>query len=77
VRQGGDGHYEVGIDKRVMDAMGPGEHVLLITFRQGTVSATIDGNPCPVQTVKNPTSGAFHFSPSRGRLVVRSIEYRP
>jgi hypothetical protein len=77
VRQGAEGHEEVALNHRAIDALAPGEHVLVITFRQGPVTATLDGNPCSVTTERKPRTGALQFCPLHGRLKVRSIEYRP
>jgi hypothetical protein len=77
VRQGADGHTGVDLDRRTIESMGSGEHVVVLTFRQGPVTATLDGNPISVQRVRNPTTGALQFCPAHGRLKVRTIEYRP
>jgi hypothetical protein len=77
VRQGGDGSCMVALERRHLESIAPGEHVIVITFRQGPVTATLDGKPHPVQIVRTPVTGALQFCPAKGRLKVLSIEYRP
>jgi hypothetical protein len=77
IRQGAEGHYEIALNKHALSELPPGEHVLVITFREGPVTATLDGAPLPVINDRSPRTGALQFSPSRGRLKVTSIEYRP
>jgi hypothetical protein len=77
VRQGDNGACLVQILRPVLEALPGGEHVLVITFRGPTVTATLDDKPMTVEIVKRPTAGAIQFCPGTGKYRITSIEYRP
>ncbi|MBV8878885.1 MAG: hypothetical protein JO332_02865 [Planctomycetaceae bacterium] len=77
VRQADAGAFMVQILRPVFESLPPGEHVLVITFRGPTVTATLDGKPTTVETVRRPTTGAIQFCPGNGKFRVNSLEYRP
>jgi len=77
VRQSVDGLCEVGLGRPVLEALGPGEHVLVIRFHGSVCEATLDGKSVGVQIQGHPRTGALQFDFANGKTRVNSIEYRP
>ena len=78
VRQGGDGSCRAAFNKPALDALGPGEHVLVFTCRGLEVSATLDEKPLKleIQGKVNPR-GRMQFNSTEGVIRIHAVETRP
>jgi hypothetical protein len=71
------GYYTVDLPAQALAGLHGGEHELLFSGRNDTVSATIDGKPQPLMKTGQSRSGVIQFNTSDGALRIRSLEFRP
>jgi hypothetical protein len=71
------GLYTVDWSTAALAAFPAGEHELLISARDDTVSATLDGKAQPVTKYGQSRSGVIQFNNRGGSLRIRSMEFRP
>jgi hypothetical protein len=76
IRQGFDGSYNVFLDRNQLALLEGRDHEVVIWFRAGEVSATLDGKETLVEPNKTPLKGHFQFNCEAGDLIIKSIEYR-
>ncbi|HLY75118.1 MAG TPA: hypothetical protein VKU80_13440 [Planctomycetota bacterium] len=72
----GNAHYHFVLEGPTLATLGEGEHELLLSSRDDTASATLDGKALPLLKIGKPRPGMIQFNAAGGSFRIKSMEFR-
>jgi hypothetical protein len=75
-RLDGKGHCYIELVGTTLASLGEGEHELLLSSRDDTASAALDGKALPLAKVGQSRAGMIQFNSIGGSLRIKSMEFR-